>query len=240
MESLFLQRFYLLAVNLLLLYSLFFCIPDSLWAREVGLKGANPSFFLDITFGFSTYKSKMVDSNDTSTGLTYKLGGCSGNKRQFCLFHITDTTTTSFELNTSKIVSQWQDTNLRYYWNYIYIGPVFTDLNLQVTQSGTEFIDGAGTGVGGNLGFIFPMSKVGVFYIDVVSTSIAKMKNSLTQEVTAVARQDIDIGAQIDITSELLDFILGYKQRTIATSAGTSYADSYLITYFGLRIASFF
>lgn len=205
-----------------------------------GVEGFHPTFHLDLVFGFSTYKSEVVAQNDTSTHTSYTLGGNAGKEREFGFYVKTDSNTTPFEINSSEITTIWQDAVMRYRFTYVYLGVVFSKLDYLVNDQGTESVDASGSGIGGTLGMLIPFGRTGVFYLDIVSVTPATPRNALDQEVTFGARQDVDIGAAIDITSKAFDFLLGYRQRTFAVNAANSGTETITTTYMGFRYASFF
>lgn len=199
-----------------------------------------PTFFLDTTFGLTTYKSKLINSNDTGTGLSYSIGGHAGESHEYGFLVRTDSNKTSFLLNESSIATTWQDTILRYRMWAFYLGGVFSQIDLKVNDQGTDRLNVAASGYGGNVGFLIPINRIGAFYCDVVSVSVANFRNTLEEEIKAGTRMDIDLGAHFDITRELLDLAVGYKQRTSTISVGGSNVENYYVTYLGLRAALYF
>lgn len=199
-----------------------------------------PTFFLDTTFGFTTFKSKLVDSNDTGTGLTYSLGGNAGVNRNYGFILRTDSSATTFALNESKVTQVWQDTIIRYRLGYFYLGVLFDTLDFKVNSQGTELLDVAGSGMGGNAGFFVPIGRIGSFYLDATSVTLSTFRNVLATEVKGGSRMDIDLGANFDVTKQLLDFVVGYRQRTMSFTTDQAYAEAYYITYLGFRFAVYF
>ncbi len=223
----------------ILLFSLGF--TSQLMAREKDdFARFAPTFFVDSTFGLTTYKSKLIVSNDTGTGLSYSIGGHAGENREYGFLVRTDTNRTSFLLNESSITTAWQDTILRYRLWAFYVGGVFSQLDLKVNSQGTEILDVSGSGYGGNAGFLIPINRIGVFYFDASSVSVGKFRNVLTEEVKSGTRLDLDAGANFDITREFLDLMVGYKQRTTSIQLSSGNVESYYITYLGFRAALYF
>lgn len=200
-----------------------------------------PTFYLDLTFGFTTYKSEMVANNDYSTQSSFTIGGNAGSMREFGFYIKQETNTTAFELNTSSIASSWLDMGLRYrFWGYFYLGIIFSQLEMVSSNQGTDELNAQGKGMGGNTGFIIPFGKDGIFFFDATSASFTSGINSLDQTVTFGTRTDIDLGAAIDITKKAFDFLIGYKQRTFSITTNAAYVETIYQTYIGARWASFF
>ena len=215
-------------------------VPELAMARLNPDKEANPTFAFDLTFGFSTFKSEIVQQNDTSTGLTYSLSGTAGLQWDLLFAIEVDTTSTSFLINESSNEVTWQDSIMAYRMGNFHLGINFSQLQMLVNNAGTDVIDMAGSGMGGVAGVYIPVGKIGFFYINVVTASLSSARNALEQEVTGGARQDIDLGGNFDITRDTFDFIVGYKQRTFGISTTEAYVETYLITYFGVKMSLYF
>ena len=83
-----------------------------------------PTFFLETEAGLTTYKSKLVESNDTSFGVRYTFGINAGRSKNVGMLVRTETNSTTFELNESAISTTIQDLILRYHWGPAYIGVI--------------------------------------------------------------------------------------------------------------------
>ena len=205
-----------------------------------GVEGANPTFFFDVTGGFSTHKSELVENNDTTTSFGYSFGGTAGANSNLGFFIRSDTMATPFELNSSQITTTWQDSGLKYRLGFFYFGLVLSSVETTVNDEGVDLIDAGGTGAGGTTGFQFSIGKTAVMYLDITSVTIATTRNELDQTTAVGARQDVDIGAYIDLSKRSFDYMIGYKQRTVAITTDASYIDTITTTYVGFRWASYF
>lgn len=222
-------------LKLIVIYgSVGFLGPTAL-ARSRGTGDFTPSFYVSTSYGFSTYKSKLVSSNDTSTGLNYELGGYAGQNASFGFSLRNSSTATTFELNSSSNTISWQDTILKYRFSYFYIGPLFTTVSYKVTSAGTELLEASGSGIGGNAGSIIPLGK-GALILDIVSVSPSEVVNKLTSEVALKSRLDIDISGSFPITKSI-EFMSGYRQQTHQVSTDANYSETYLLTYFGFKFS---
>ncbi|RZA26170.1 MAG: hypothetical protein EOP10_04500 [Proteobacteria bacterium] len=199
-------------------------------------RSSYPTFMFDLTYGLTTMKSKLVESNDTGSSLNYSLGGFAGSDQQIEYNIGFEKDAASFQLNDSTIAYDWQDTKLRYHLGMFYAGLVFTRLNMEMTRAGEDIIDAAGSGYGGTLGFLTDIGKRGMFRIDVTSVSLPKLKNVIAGEAAVPSRLDIDIGASIDLYGKWSNFNFGYRMRTIGVKADVSASDTESSTYIGFRI----
>ncbi|MGE0172906.1 MAG: hypothetical protein AB7T49_08980 [Oligoflexales bacterium] len=200
----------------------------------------DPTLFIDANYGFATYKSKLVESNDLGSELRYGIGGNAGEDHQFGFRVVSQTDTTSFALNESKIATTWEDSEFRYQWGYVSLGLLISRIGLQASREGTEVIDVSGSGYGGSLGLTAPIGRSGTYYLDVQSATASAFHNTLDEEVTSATRMDIDTGARFRLTKNLMSLIVGYKQRTASYKTDASYAEAVYTTYLGLRFAFFF
>lgn len=226
-------------VSLVLFLSSLPCLGAN-GSRIGGVDGVNPTFFFDLTFGFSTYHSKLVNTNDRNTHYTYTFGGTAGLEYQYVFLLKTDANTTAFELNGSEISTQWRDSIFRYRTGWFYLGLVVSQVEMLVSSSGTDIVNGFGQGFGGNFGLQLPVGKSGILYLDLLSASISSTKDVLSETTTFGSRTDIDIGGAIDLTKRAIDFLVGYRLRTFTVTTDASYLESIWTTYVGFRFAAFF
>ncbi len=215
-------------------------------SSQIGRSGAAATFYLDTHFGLkSMYKSAAIAANNDSTTVRYAFGGYGGREKTMGYLLKTDTNTTSFlinDTNKGSITTTWQDSIIRYRWGYMYLGIAYTTVTMTMTKETTEHLDLVGTGLGGNIGVIIPFGKSGLFYIDTISVAASTARNGSTTTPSATAtygsRLDIDLGVTLDITSEVLDFAIGYMQRTIpltVSSLSDSGTEQFFMTYIGFR-----
>ena len=201
---------------------------------------AAPTFSFDLTLGIVTSKSQVVASNDTGTGFTYGLGGYAGQNRSFGFLYRHDESSTTFELNDSSGKIIWQDTVIRYRFAFVSLGIVFSHLGAKINREGTDIMDISGEGMGGVLAFAVPIGRVGTFHLEVLTVSLSSPRNHLDQELSLGSRFDTSLSASFDLTQELLDFIVGYKQRSWQVNADIAATEEYLSTFLGFRLAANF
>ncbi len=224
-----------LAVSIGLLFSsLFFVSPSYCQER--------PTFFINSEGGYTTYKSKLVDSNDTSVSVKYAFGVHAGRENNLGVLIKTETNTTSFALNESKIASSIQDSIVRYYWGPVYIGGIVNQMQTTVsTADNDSYIDALTLGYGVNAGMIFQVGKGNGIFLDVSSVSTNTVKEINQADLTVGPRTDIKIGGVIRITRKTFKGLIGYSQRTLSYSLdGTSYAEAISSTWLGISADFYF
>ena len=223
--------------NLILLTGIVFSTAKAFGAPAKDV----PTLSSEVNYGPTTYKSELVESNDTSFSMAYSIQVMAGEDKNLGIGIRNDSNTTAFELNLSETISTWQDTVIQYSLHWVYLGVVISNLKMSATKAEIALFELTGQGYGGNMGFKFNFGRSGEFKLDIVSAAISEVTEINQAAVTFGSRLDIDIGAAIDITRRALDFTFGYKQRTRPiTLDGTSYSDTISTTYFGLRLATQF
>ena len=195
-----------------------------------------PTFYTNIVYGLSNiHQSKLVNSNSPSTLTGYTLGAFAGVNKSLGLSVSRESVATTFELNSSSFKLDWQDVILRYRFAYFYLGLNLSQVELKVNKEQTDILDAGGNGLGYTGGMLIPFKGSGSFVLDYTAALITKVRNSLDQEVTSVAKSDLDLHLDVAITSHSFGFISGYKQRTLSIKTDASYNDLIKSTYLGFR-----
>lgn len=210
------------------------------WGKDRDFRNITPTISLVTSYGFTTFKSKLLEANDTGTALSYGIRGFAGKNSVIGFGVDLQSTSTSFEINNSSNSFSWQDSVIRYRWTYVYLGPLFSTMNVTANNQGTDIIDMTASGIGGNFGFLVPLGPGGSLYLDYSNVSYSKSVNSLTTTASAGARSKIDIGSSISLTQSLVDLMFGYKQETLTISTDSSYTETLLTTYIGVTFSLFF
>lgn len=210
------------------------------WSLSVraSTKDLFPDFYFQTQYAFTTAKSKLVVSNDLGSTLSYGLGSFAGSDANlgFKIWFSTDTL--SFGLNSSSLAISWQDNVVVYRLGPFFIGPVFSQAELKANKEGSDIIDAVGSGIGAETGVKFAIGKSSALHLLVTSVNINAMKDTSNKSVSIGQRLDIDIGARVDITRELLDFVFGYKTRTMSLSYDSvSYSEAMYFTYVGFDLS---
>jgi len=186
--------------------------------------------------GFSTYKSKAVDMNDTSTAIGYGFLLRAGNNGDIGVNWEQFTNTTTFEINTSESKIDFQDTGVLFNVGSFYIGPVFSKVAADISSGGTVILSGLGSGYGIDTGLSFETGKSSEIYFDVryVTTSTFKVEDSVSASMGA--RLDYRIGGVIPITKRFmaLDFAWRAQSWTV-TIDGTPHKETLYTTWIGTR-----
>lgn len=222
-----------------------------------------PTFQLNASGGYSVYKSKLVQSNDTSTTVAYGLGVYAGSEQNVGFLLNREASTFAFELNSASIAVEWQDLHIRYRLGPIYLGAIITSSSwlikappdadedgiLDPGADAVAFLDATSTGYGANFGSRFPIAKRGEAYIDVTYSMAGLARETAsdpdeaeaadapvpgTREIGIGPRMVFDIGGAIGF-SRSFKGLCGFKYRTYSLSVdGEAYAELHTTTYLGL------
>ena len=199
------------------------------------------TIYLEADYGISTYKSKLVESNDTGSITSYTIGANIGNEKPVAIVIRSDQSDLKFLLNESEIASSWRDTIIRYRWGYVYFGGILGQTTWEVKSAGVDLFSGTGSGYGGNFGATFPIGSRNLFTVDVTSLTASTFVEKNEKDVKMGARLDVNFTGNIGITRDAIDLIVGYRQRTHSVSyLGTSFAESHAATFFGFQMGSDF
>lgn len=214
---------------------------------------AQPAANLSVrtTFGLSTYKSTMVQSNDTGNTIGYGLGVSSGGDRGMAMGLEREQSTFSFALNNASIALGTQDVDVTYRWGPVYLGLLFTETSwyakappdangdslLDQDATAEEYLDILSNGYGARLGAYFAMGRRSSLSLDIRYGTTSKVQQTIPEEpstggitgtspaldrtVALGPRLSLDIGTSIGITREVLSFIAGYRYRTYALTVAT-------------------
>jgi hypothetical protein len=213
-------------------------------AGEQAAAGVLTGFNVHASGGLSTYKSKMLQSNDTGTTINYGLALHAGEERGMSMGLEREQSTFPFSLNNASLALETQDVDVIYRWGPVYAGMMFTqagwyakapadangDKLLDQNSTAEEYLDILAPGYGARTGLRVAFSKRGAAYIDVRYATASKVQQAtpkdastggivgtspaLGRTVAVGPRMSVDFGASLPITRDLLSFIAGYRYRT--------------------------
>ena len=195
----------------------------------------------EVGGGLTTYKSKLVESNDTSTSSGYSLILHAGvdNTAAAVLDNITQAT--NFELNESQVQLVNQDIHFRKYLGPVYLGPMFSTTSITSNKEATDQIDAIGTAIGGIFGLDLAIGKANLIYFNYRTVSGSAAKDNLANEVALTSRSEIYLGGKLGWARSWYYLDVGLRYNTFSLSvAGTNYDELNIITWFGLGASTQF
>lgn len=224
-----------------------FLVPLFLWQMQAlaqfRSKQDSPSVFLELGIGLTTYKSLVVESNDTANSQGYRLGINGGQEKNLSMFVNNESTSTNFiyagSEEKSQIDTTFFDTVLRYYWGPFYFGAIFSQSSIVTLKQDVELTNATGSGMGGNLGLEFYINRNTLLFIDLLSVNTGDVIDSIQElETTTVSigsRTEFFLGGSIRVLKDHFTLIIGYKYRSFSLTVGSdSYNELQTATWIGL------
>lgn len=197
--------------------------------------------YLIADYGLGTYKSLLVNSNDTMGVVTYGFGANAGADRNLGFEYRVETQTTSFIVNQSSIATIWTSTIFKYRLWAFELGPVIGNAQVKANREGTEIMDAVGSGYGGYFGILMPLGRNSMLYLNAMSVATADPIDRKERTIGIGSRLDVELGGKIGITRKALDFTLGYRRRANTLSeGGTGYNELQTATFVGFNLGTTF
>lgn len=205
------------------------------------LSDSAPAPFSAFTFGgYTSHKSGLVESNDTSSSLVYGIQIHGGDENQIGSEFLVDSTKVDFALNDTAMTTEWQEMAFRYNLGPLYAGIVVSNVNLTAQKAGTEsgsLLQGFGKGFGAQLGCQIDFDRGSHIILDLRGVSFPDMKELNQKSLSLGTRIDVDVRGSVDLTRNFLDAMFGFRYRTYsATLDDVSGEETVATTYLGLRM----
>lgn len=187
-------------------------------------------------YGLGTYKSLLVESNDTMGIVTYGLGTNAGQNKNLGIEYRVESQSVSFALSQSTFTSVWTSNIFKYRLWAFELGPVIGSVKMKATRAGTEIFDLVGSGYGGYFGMNLPVGKNSSLYFNGMSVSTGEALDKQQRVITVGSRLDLELGTRIAITRKSIDFVTGYRRRSNSiTEGGASYNELQTSTFLGFN-----
>ena len=209
------------------------------WADDLTERTDTVYMFAD--YGLGTYKSLLVESNDTMGVMTYGFGANAGAERDLGFEYRQEKQTISFAVNQSSLTSNWSSTIFKYRMWMFELGAVLGDVAMKVEREGDEILDIVGDGYGGYFGLLIPMNRTNLAYLNVMSVATSAPVDRKQRTITLGSRLDVEIGGRFALTRKYLNFDVGYRRRTISiTESDVSYSELQTATFLGFSLGHSF
>lgn len=186
-------------------------------------------------YGFTTYKSKAVESNDTGSATRIHAGVQAGDELELGVAFNLESASHTFALNESSITTGFQDIMIHYRLGWCYLGGIISGTAITVNKAGEDISIITGSGYGGLFHLNLPVSKGSIVYVNTDYAMTSKAEDKIADTVTVGPRMNVDIGANVSLNRKSLELIFGYRYQTYAiTIDGSSYAELQTATYVGM------
>lgn len=218
------------------------CSTQMAWAQSA----YNVS--VKATGGLTTYKSQMLQSNDTGLTIGYGIEVSTGGESGMAMGLERETSSIAFALNGSTLALQVQDVDFTYRWGALYLGLLFgssswnakappdgnADKLLDQNETAQEYLDIMTTGYGIKTGLLVPIGRRSTLSMDLRYAMTSTVQQTIPEEtstggitgtspalgrvVTLGPRMAIDLGASFPLTRDVLSLMTGYRYRTYSVT----------------------
>jgi hypothetical protein len=210
-------------------------------ARADEFSDKSKTIYMFGDYGLGTYKSLLVESNDTMGIVTYGFGASAGQDKNFGVEYRVENQSVTFALNQSSIATSWTSTIFKYRLWAIELGPVFGKAAVKANREGTDILDVVSSGYGGYFGMMLPIGKNSLLYLNGMSVANSDTVDREAREITLGSRTDVELGSRIGISRNAFDITLGYRRRTFSvTEASTAYNELQTSTFVGFHLGTDF
>jgi hypothetical protein len=197
--------------------------------------------FLFFDYGLATYKSKLMDSNDTLGTVTYGFGLNAGVNRNFGVEYRVESGTVAFETSQSSLATSWYSTIFKYRIWAFELGPVLGGVKMKGSRENAEILDIAGSGYGGYFGILVPIGSQNLAYLNTMSVATSTPLDTQARTITMGSRLDLELGTKIKVTRKAVDFVVGYRRRTYSiTEGGSPFSELQTATFVGFNFGKTF
>lgn len=185
-------------------------------------------------YGMGTYKSELMETNDTNGILTYGMGMYAGHQKKLGVEYRVENATTAFALTSSSLQMKWDTTIIKYRAWIFEIGPVLGSVYAKGNREGTDIFEATGNGYGGYFGLFMPVGKHSTIDLKATQVSTGEMMDKEARTVAVGPRLDLEVSSKIGITKRNLSATIGYRRRTSSiTEESVAYAELQTATFIG-------
>ena len=216
-------------------------VSFSFGAKADEMTERTDTVFMFADYGLGTYKSPLVDSNDTMGVMTYGFGANAGQERNLGFEYRQEKQSITFAVNDSSLTSAWTSTIFKYRMWMVELGVVLGGVKMKVEREGTEILDIVGDGYGGYFGMLIPMSRDNLAYLNVMSVSTASPVDKKERTIALGSRLDIEVGGRFALSRKFLNFDVGYRRRSNSvTESDVAYNELQTATFLGFSFGHMF
>ena len=197
--------------------------------------------YVQDDIAINTYESEAAGSKEIAQTSTWSVGTYAGEGRGLGIYFRSSDNVVPFALNKSYLRANFKDTVMqaRIGWVYPAIAAGLTEIKTTSTDNGNFDLYGASVGAG--LGVYIPLFSRGVFFVNGMLYKTPNAWDKSGKPVELGNRLEKDIGASIDVLTEFVDLMVGYRTRNYdVTTDGVKYKEAALGAYAGLKLGLYF
>lgn len=197
--------------------------------------------YFQADVGMTTYESETVNSKETSQNSTWTFGTFAGESRKLGITLHSSEAEVPFTLNESQMRTSFKDLRLhsRLGWFTASIAAALNEISIFNTEA--DIVDLYGSSVGAGLAFNIPLWDRAVVSFDHVFFNKAKIFERNGRNIALGQRQNSEISASFDVTSRVLDFLVGYRHRSYELAVDqTKNKEVQMGAFVGFRLGVYF
>jgi hypothetical protein len=215
------------------------------------------TFFLRGEAGWTTYESQAAASNGTGSSASMTIGGFAGENRLLGVFMTAHDVTMPFELNRSNVRRSVRDLRMQARLAFVYPSIIVSQTDTKVSLDAVSESEAAalslspreesvvcdvfGNSVGAGLGIHAAMTEKIVVHADVAMLQGSSASDRDGKRVQLGQRQDIQVGANVDVTKDMVDLVMGYRvQNFDFTVDDVKFEEKMTTPYAGLQLGVYF
>jgi hypothetical protein len=199
------------------------------------------TFFVTAEADWTTHNSQAVESNTSAATSSVSVGGYSGESRVLGVFFNSINQDLNFALNESSIRNNWNDLRLEARLGFIYPSVGVSMNQSKMVKAGETLTNFYGTGPNAGLGTKIPMTKTIMVEAEAFVSSTTAAHDKDGKDIEVGLRKEADIHATVDVTAQLVDFIIGYRAREYGVKVDDKeYKEVQSAPFAGLRLGMYF
>lgn len=200
------------------------------------------TFFMAGEAEWTTYQSELAEGHSSGQTAGFKIGGYTGESRVLGISLESVQQNAQFEYTQKSVHNQWNDLRFRARLGYFYpsIGVSLSELKLNSADQTTTHL--YAQGYNGGLGARWPLSDTIVCELDHKSVFPFKTVDYLHQNGKILERHEANLNASIDVTKNLIDFLIGYRLRQFKFRSDENIESKEIQSapFAGLRLGAYF
>lgn len=206
-------------------------------SQDAAIEKRTKVVFAEGNYGFSTYKSEALVSNDTGSSIHANVGAHVGEGKEILLLLEYDSAALVFELSEHALTKKDTDILINYRWSYLSFGALIAANQLGITNAGTDLMVATSSGFGGNLALAIPVGRSSYSYVKTKFATYNESTDTIAETNKLASQMVVDIGGNLLLSRDLLFMTFGYRYNTLALTVNeTDGAELMTTTYLGLGL----
>ncbi len=211
------------------------CWATGAMSQDAAIEKRTKVVFVEGNYGFSTYKSETLTSNDTGSTLHANVGAHVGEGKEIVLQLEYDSATVALELIDHALSKKDTDILINYRWSYLSFGALIAANQMGITSAGTDVLLATSSGFGGNVALAIPVGRSSYTYLKTKFATYNESTDTISETNKLSSQMVVDVGGNLLLSRDLLFMTFGYRYNTLALTVNdTDGAELMTTTYLGI------